>query len=102
MFPTRWPFYYGWVVIAVAFVTMAIGVNVRTSFSLLFPPILDEFGWQRGVTAAAFSVGFMASVVLAPLVGVLMDRWGPRAVVPIGAATAALGLVAATSQPTTS
>jgi len=92
----RLPFYYGWVVIAVAFVTMAIGVNVRTSFSLLFPPILDEFGWQRGVTAAAFSVGFMASVVLAPLVGVLMDRWGPRAVVPIGAATAALGLVAAT------
>jgi len=94
--PARLPFYYGWVVIAVAFVTMAIAVNVRTSFSLLFPPILDEFGWQRGVTAAAFSVGFLSSVVLAPLVGVFMDRWGPRAVIPMGATTAALGLVAAT------
>ena len=29
--------------VAVAFVTMAIGVNARTSFSLLFAPILDEF-----------------------------------------------------------
>ena len=60
--PDRLPFHYGWVVVAVAFVTMAVAVNVRTSFSLLFPAILDEFGWQRGVTAAAFSVGFMASV----------------------------------------
>ncbi len=92
----RLPFHYGWVVVAVAFVTMAVAVNVRTSFSLLFPAILDEFGWRRGVTAAAFSVGFMASVVLAPMVGVLMDRWGPRVVIPLGAATTALGFVAAT------
>jgi hypothetical protein len=34
-------------------------VNARTDFSLLFPPILDEFGWERGVTAGAFSFGFM-------------------------------------------
>ena len=27
------------------------GVNARTAFSLLFRPILDEFGWDRGVTA---------------------------------------------------
>jgi hypothetical protein len=32
------PFFYGWVVAAVAFVTMAIGVNARTAFSLFFPP----------------------------------------------------------------
>ncbi len=58
----RLPIFYGWVVVAVAFVTMAIGVNARTSFSLLFPPILDEFGWERGTTAAAFSLGFILFV----------------------------------------
>ena len=42
------PFFYGWVIIAVAFVTMAIGVTARTSFSLLMPPLIDEFGWDRG------------------------------------------------------
>ena len=52
---SRLPFFYGWVVVAVTFVTMAIGVNARTSFSLFYPPILSEFGWDRGVTAGAFS-----------------------------------------------
>ncbi len=38
-------------IVAIVFVTMAVGVNARTAFSLLLPPILDEFGWDRGVTA---------------------------------------------------
>ena len=43
------PFFYGWLLVAIGFVTMAVGVNARTAFSLLFPPILDEFGWDRGL-----------------------------------------------------
>ena len=50
---------------------MALGINARTAFSLLFPPILDEFGWERGVTAGAFSVGFLASTVFTPWMGAL-------------------------------
>jgi len=61
---TRLPFFYGWVLVGVAFVTMAVGVNARTAFSLLFPPILGEFGWDRGVTAGAFSFGFLVSAVI--------------------------------------
>ena len=72
----RLPFFYGWVVVAVAFVTMAIGVNARTAFSLLFPPILDEFGWERGVTAGAFSFGFLVSASFTPFLGGLMDATG--------------------------
>ena len=49
-FAARLPFFYGWVVIAVAFVTMGIGVNARTAFSLLYPPILEEFGWGYGLS----------------------------------------------------
>src|SRR6476620_5361749 len=74
----RLPFFYGWLIVAVVFVSMGIGVNVRTAFSLLFPPILDEFGWERGVTAGAFSFGFVVSAVFSPLMGRLMDRRGPR------------------------
>ena len=57
----RLPFFYGWMIVAVTFVTMAIGVNARTAFSLFFPPIISEFGWERGVTAGAFSFGFVVS-----------------------------------------
>ena len=70
------PFFYGWFIVAVAFVTMGIGVNARTAFSLLFPPILDEFGWARGLTAGAFSFGFLISAFLGPGLGRLMDRAG--------------------------
>jgi MFS family permease len=92
----RLPFFYGWVIVAVVFVTMGVGVNARTAFSLLFPPILDEFGWERGVTAGAFSFGFLVSAVLSPSLGRLMDRRGPRVVMEMGVGLMAVGLMLAT------
>lgn len=97
----RLPFFYGWIIVAVTFVTMGIGVNARTSFSLFYPPIIDEFGWERGVTAGAFSFGFLVSAVMSPLIGRLMDRSGPRAVMELGVVLMAAGLLLAplTSEP---
>jgi MFS family permease len=91
----RLPFFYGWLLVAVAFVTMAVGVNARTAFSLLFPAILTEFGWDRGVTAGAFSFGFLISAVVTPFVGRLMDLRGPRIVVELGVFTMGVGLILA-------
>ena len=91
----RLPSFYGWVIVAVAFVTMGVGVNVRTAFSLLFPPILAESGWERGMTAGAFSFGFLVSAVLSPFVGRLMDRRGPRVVIEMGVGCMAAGLMLA-------
>src|ERR1700754_3829570 len=95
------PFFYGWLIVAVTFVTMAIGVNARTAFSLFYPPIISEFGWDRGVTAGAFSFGFVASGVASPLIGRMMDRLGPRAVMELGVALMGGGLLLAplTTQP---
>jgi MFS family permease len=97
----RLPFFYGWIIIAVTFVSMAIGVNARTAFSLLFPPIIGEFGWDRGVTAGAFSFGFVVSAIASPLFGRLMDRLGPRSVMELGVALMAGGLLLAplTAEP---
>ncbi|MCA6122193.1 MFS transporter [Bradyrhizobium sp. WSM 1704] len=97
----RLPFFYGWIIVAVTFVTMAIGVNARTAFSLFYPPIITEFGWERGITAGAFSFGFIASAIASPLIGRLMDRGGPRAVMELGVVLMASGLLLAplTTQP---
>lgn len=92
----RVPVFYGWLIVAVAFVTMGIGVNARTAFSLLFAPILDEFGWERGVTAGAFSFGFLVSAAFSPLLGRLVDRRGPRPMLELGAVMAGCGLLLAT------
>ena len=97
--PVRWqarlPFYFGWVIIAVAFLTLAISVTARTAFSLLLPPLTDEFGWERGLAAGAFSFGFLLSGAIAPLVGRIMDRYGPRVVLLSGACLMGGGLLLA-------
>ena len=92
----RLPFFYGWVIVAVVFVTMGVGVNARTAFSLLFPPILDEFGWERGMTAGAFSFGFIVSAIMSPSLGRLMDRRGPLVVNELGVVLIGSGLLLAT------
>jgi hypothetical protein len=43
---SRLPFYYGWLIVGIAFVTMAVGVTARTAFSLLM------FGISRRFVAA--------------------------------------------------
>src|ERR1700736_4570007 len=91
----RLPFFYGWIIIAVTFVTMAIGVNARTAFSLFFPPIIEEFRWGRGFSAGAFSFGFLVSGAVSPLIGRTMDRFGPRAVMELGVGLMAAGLLLA-------
>lgn len=91
----RLPFFYGWVIVAVAAITMAIGVNSRSAFSLLMPPILDEFGWARGDTALIFAIGFAVSAPLTPFIAVAIGRFGPRLVFPIGALVVGAGLAGA-------
>ena len=96
----RLPIYYGWVVVAVAFITMGIGVNVRTSFSLLFPPILDEFKWDRGATAGVFSIGFLASMLISPFIGSAINRFGPGPVLSLGAVIVSASLMLTTAATT--
>ena len=93
---TKLPVFYGWVIVAAAFVTVAVGVNARTAFSLLFPAILDEFASDRALAAGVFSLGFIVSAALSPAVGRLMDRRGPRFVVESGVCLLGAGLLLST------
>ncbi len=92
----RLPFFYGWVIVGIAFVTMAISVTARTAFSLLMPPLIAEFGWDRGLAAGAFSFGFLVSAVLGPTVGRAVDRHGPRPIVLLGVVLLGGGMLGAT------
>jgi MFS family permease len=74
---------------------MAVAVTARTSFSLLLPPLIDEFGWDRGLVTGAFSFGFLFSALLAPVAGRLMDHSGPQLVIGIGVCLMSVGLLTA-------
>ncbi len=70
-----------WVVVAVVWVTLAIAFGLYFSFPIFFVALLEEFGWSRGATAGAFSVSSVVQGLLSPVIGILVDRLGPRRVI---------------------
>jgi MFS family permease len=74
-----------WIVAGAVWITLAISSGLYFSFPIFFVALLEEFRWSRGATAAAFSISAIAQGVLAPVVGALVDRLGPRRVMTGGA-----------------
>src|SRR5207249_10873600 len=72
-------------VVGAVWVTLAIASGLYFSFPVFFVALLEEFGWPRGATAAAFSISSIAQGALSPVVGMLVDRVGPRRVMLGGA-----------------
>lgn len=77
-------FYYGWIIVAVALISMAIWFGIRSSFSVFYVALLDEFRWSRGASAGVQSMAMITYTIMAPLVGGLIDRFGPRRVIAPG------------------
>jgi MFS family permease len=77
-------FYYGWVIVGVAMVSMAFWYGFRSMFSVFLVALVGQFGWGRGETAGVQSLAMICYVVAAPLAGALIDRFGPRRVVVPG------------------
>ena len=78
--PLSLPFYYGWFVISLCFLTTLTSAGVRSSPSVLIHPLEAEFGWSRTLIASAVSMNLLLFGIAAPLSGVLIDRFGPRKV----------------------
>ena len=79
------PFYYGWTIVAVSFVTLGLSFGVWYSFSVFFVAIIKDFGWNRAATSSIFSLFIICHYLSAAGVGILIDRFGPRWLIPAGA-----------------
>jgi len=91
---TRRPgIYYGWVIVAVALISMAFWLGIRSSFSVFYVALLEDFHWTRAGSAGVQSIALITYTLLAPLVGGLIDRFGPRRVVVPGILILAFGLM---------
>ena len=73
--------YFGWVIVGVALVSMAFWLGIRTSFSVFYVALLEDFPWNRGDSAGVQSAALLTYTLLAPLVGGMIDRFGPRRVI---------------------
>ena len=77
---------------------MSIGTLVASrtgtffyGFSVLFNPIVNEFGWSRVSVSFAFSLRSEVGGIAAPVVGFLVDRVGPRRLMVFGVVAVAVG-----------
>lgn len=85
--------YYGWVIVAVMFVTLFFSLGFRFSFGVFYSAILDETGWSRADTAGVVSAAMIVYACTAALSGYLFDRLGARVLFPVGALCMGAGLI---------
>ena len=77
----------GWVTVAAAFVSMAVVFGVAYSFGAFFAPMAAEFGTGSGATSLVFSITACCWFLLGSVSGRAVDRFGPRPVLLVGAAS---------------
>jgi MFS family permease len=79
-----------------AMIGLALGPSVIANLTVTayITPIEQEFGWLRSDVSFAFSLVAYMIVVMSPLQGMLVDRFGPRRVVLTSIPLFALSLAA--------
>jgi MFS family permease len=82
----------GWGIVAAGFLTFAVSAGLMHSYPVFFVAFLAEFGWSRARASVAYSVSQLLTCASSPVVGVLVDRVGPRRLVLLGGIVLALGL----------
>ena len=71
--------YYGWwIVLACFFIGFYVVGPLFYGFTAFFEPIVKEFGWSYTQVSFAFSLRGVEMGILAPIMGFLVDRFGPR------------------------
>jgi MFS family permease len=92
MSENRRPSHRRWLVLAGAFLTFAVSASIMHAYTVFLVAFIEEFSWSRADTSLAYSISQLVGGVSAPLVGVLVDRLGPRRLVLLGGILLALGL----------
>jgi len=100
MNPKSHKYFYGWVIVGLGLVSMAFWFGVRSSFSVFYVALLEEFHWSRGESAGVQSMAMLTYTFIAPLVGGLIDRLGPRRVIVPGIILLVAGLVLCSTMKT--
>ena len=63
------------------------------TFSLFVKPLEADFGWSRGGIMVAFTIRGLIVGATSPFIGRVVDRYGVRKVIFIGALTGGLGFI---------
>jgi OFA family oxalate/formate antiporter-like MFS transporter len=86
--------FYGWWIVLASFLNgMFIAGTVFYSFTAFMDPLATEFGWSYTQLSIATSLRGLEMGLFAPLVGVLVDRFGSRIIIFAGMMVVGLGMI---------
>lgn len=86
--------HYGWVVVAVTFLTMLVTAAAVGAPGVLIVPLEKEFGWETRDIAIAFSIRLLLFGLMGPFAAAFMNYFGVRRVVCVALALIVGGLFA--------
>jgi sugar phosphate permease len=86
--------YYGWRMIGIVSALRVLGGGLHQyGFTVFFLPVTQDLGLTRASTSLAFSLARAEGSLAAPLVGYLIDRYGPKPMMFIAALLAGVGYI---------
>ena len=86
--------FYGWRMIGLVSAIRVVGGGLHQyGFTVFFLPISQDLGLSRAATSLAFSLSRAQGAIEAPLVGYLIDRFGPRPIIVAAAFLAGIGYI---------
>jgi MFS family permease len=89
---SRSKFFYGWTIVGVGFLAnIASSFALASTLSIFLKPLTADLAISRGVFSLLRSGEAIIGAVVAPLVGTLVDRYGGRWLIAIGATVVAVG-----------
>jgi len=87
-------FFYGWTVITVLFLVEFIAYTTTgNTITLFFPKMSESLGWSVTQLNGAVTAAGLAGMLAAPITGPLLDRYGPRPVLAVGAVASGAALI---------
>ena len=85
---------YGWVVLGLIFGNLVVEGGIRNSAPVFLPALKSSFGRSSALTAAVFSMSGVVGGFIAPVLGRILDKIGPRYLFPIAGVIILLGFLA--------
>src|SRR5580692_11627074 len=92
-FLARHNIYYGWVVVAVTFLTMLVTAGAMGAPGVLIVPLEHEFGWANAQISTALAIRLLLFGLFGPFAAAFMNRFGLRRVMIAALALIAAGLI---------
>ncbi len=87
--------YAGWVMVGLVSALRVIGGGLHGfGFTVFFLPVSQDLGLNRAQTSLAFSLARAEGAIEAPVIGYLVDRFGPRPLMVTAALLAGVGYIA--------